>query len=389
MKFTIKQEYIDKELAALTSYILGSNAFMQQDNFKFNTIGKKIQVSSYNGENAILFELHGKVEEEGSIVIPGKILASLISNLPSADLTFEDDKTGKQLLITGENISYNFPSVDSHDWQDVEYYQDKSFMMPSKMLVKNINKVTKAAATRDNQRPILEGTLFAIDEKDIILASTDAFRMCVRSFAHEGKGLTEEYGCVVHSKTLDIFSKLMKIKCDSDVDVKIGFEKGKKIYLEVEDNFLIVAPILGERDKFPDWKRFIPKQLSVDVTVDRKEFNDSHKRCALFIENKFREPVVLTVEASGILNLHVGPTSFGEADESLTSDDLKIFNNDKPYRIGLNTSFLQDGITIIDNKNIRIRTTPEDGMQLIMLTESNEELSDLKNFYIAMPLRLK
>ena len=389
MEFVIEQEKIVKELTALSSYVLGSNAFMQQDNFKFKTSGKKIQVSSYNGENSILFELDGEVLIEGELVTPGKILSSLILNLQTGKLNFKKDDHSNQLLVTGSNIEYNFPLVNEGDWLDVLYSEEETFIMPSKTLIKNINKVTKAAATRDNQRPLLEGTLFVIDNTDITLAATDAFRMCIRSFEHHGVNFQEEYGCIVHSKTLDILSKLIKLECTEDVSVKIAFEKGKRVYFEVENMFLIVAPILGEREKFPDWKRFIPKQLAVDVLIDRKEFVESHKRESLFIENQFKEPVILTFEASGMVNLHVGPTIYGEADEDLTVGEVKVFNNDKPYRIGLNTSFLQDGVSIIDNKNIRMRTTPEDGMQLIMLTESNEELNNLKNFYIAMPLRFK
>ena len=389
MKFTVQQADIVKEVGALATYILGSNAFMQQENVKFEAKGKNIRVSSYNGENSILFELKGKVEKEGEVISPGRVLSSLVQNLQPGELTFSFDEDEGQLLITGNNVTYNFPSVDGREWQNVQYADGNKFQLPSKILVKNINKVTKAAAQRDNQRPILEGTLFVINKEDIVLASTDAFRICVRGFEHNGTGLVEEYGCIVHSKTLDVLGKLIKLECPEDVAVKIAFDKGKRIYFEIEDKFLIVAPILGEKEKFPDWTRFLPKQIAVDVTVNKKEFAESHKRCSLFIENKFREPVILTFEASGDIQMHVGPTIAGEADEDLKTVELKAFNNDAPYKVGLNTSFLQDGINIIDNKNIRFRTSPDGGAQVVMICEANEDVSNPKNFYIVVPLRIK
>lgn len=389
MKFTVEQADIVKEVGALTTYVLGNNAFMQQDNVKFEAIGKNIRVSSYNGENSILFELNGTVEEDGEVIVPGKVLSSLVQNLQTGLLTFSFDELDGQLMVTGDGVSYNFPSIDSNDWQDVKYPDFDKFQMPSKTFVKNINKVTKAAAQRDNQRPILEGTLFVVDQEDIVLASTDGFRICVRGFKHNATGAISDYGCIVHSKTLDILSKLIKLECTENVEVKIAFDKGKRIFLEIEDKFLIVAPILGEKEKFPDWKRFLPNEIAVDVIVDKKEFIESHKRCSLFIENKFREPVVLTFNATGNINLHVGPTVAGEANEDLQATEIKLFNSDAPHKTGLNTSFLGDGVSIIDHKTMRFRTSPESGKQVFMICEANEDVSNPKNFYIVVPLRLK
>lgn len=389
MKFTIQQSKVVKELNSLATFILGSNAFMQQDNFKLEANKDKIQFSSYNGENSLLFELSGEVKEEGSVVIPGRILASLVQNLPDTELTFSFDDDNNQLLITGDGINYNFPLANGGDWRNVEYFVGDKFVMPAKTLVKNINKVTRAAATRDNQRPILEGTLFTVDSKEIVLASTDAFRICVRTFEHGGEGLTSDLGSIVHSKTLDIFSKLFKLHCDNEVNVKISIEDGKRIFLEVEGLFLIVSPVLGDKSKFPDWKRFLPQRLAVDVVLDKKEFVETHKRCALFIENKFRDPVVLNFGAAGELEVKVGPTVYGTAKEELEAKEVKSFNHADKYIIGLNTSFLNDGIFTVDGKYLRIRTTPDDLPQIAMISEEKEELANAKNFYILMPLRLK
>lgn len=389
MKVIVERDDIYRQLDALNKLVLGGalGFATNQEKVKIAAHDGKIEFSSYNSELNVMFEAPAEIKEEGEVVVQGRALSSYLNKLFPARMLIT--AKGKQLIVENADkdeqaFDVAVPYADDEAWVDVQHFDGKMFSMPVGILSSNVNKAIKAAAQQNFQKPVLRGALFDINEDHLVVVASDSHRMCVRTAVHGGQGLSKAYGCIISADTLSKLTKLIRLDCNDQTPISIGFEYGKKVYFEVDGSFVLSAPIIGEKEEFPPFENFLVPTVPIDVTMSTRKFSETFGRVTIFIEDRDRQAVNFSISEEDV-HMKVGPTQIGTADETIVVDTCATFENDGAYDTGINANYLQDAISIIDGEQLRFRVADESKRGLMFFTEADEELSDMKNFYLVGP----
>lgn len=263
MKIEVLQENLAKALA-LTSRFVSSRAQLPVlSNVLLQTSGTKLQLSATNLEISLSTSIGAKVEEEGSITIPAKVLTDLISNLPHGPLSLSAEK--EQLTINSAHFNGNILGLNPSEFPQIPSKLAQNNSIETKDFIKALSQTTFSSSS-DVTRPILTGVLFTTDDKtnSLQLVGTDGFRLS-RKIIKLKESLS--FGKVIVPKTALL--ELARIFSDQD---SIGFEvdeENKQVLFGSGDTVLSSRLIEGD---FPPFEKIIPSESVISVKLSKDEF---------------------------------------------------------------------------------------------------------------------
>lgn len=378
------------EVAALSGSILTASMGNGSTPLGIRLEARKPDVlilSAYNSRDHAEFLLSAVVEEEGTAVVSAdRAFPSLVASLSGQDLVLETAKGNTALSITAKGAEYSVPTLLSSDWPVFPDHEQASARaeISTEALLKGIQKASKSAANNDPKRPILEGMLMEVGADSLVLSSTDTYRISVRQVPAKCEG---EDGCVVHSRSLDVLSKMAKLLSVQD-SVLVAVESGRRVTFEQPGRFRLSSSIMGDRSKFPNIAAVLPKEFAVDMLFDRKEFLAAHRRVALFVGDAYLNPVDMSIDDLGVMKMSASQnaSSVGTAQETLASVSVLSFEGDEDYHIKMNSRLLADGLGLVEGDSIRVRCTAK-GTQVMIFTEAGAEFPGSREFYLALAIR--
>jgi DNA polymerase-3 subunit beta len=116
------------------------------------------------------------VEEDGAIVLLGKLLADIIREMPEINLTFTADVNHK-VIIESKIGEYKLSGQSRNEFPGVPIVEsEKSISLENKQLKRMIEKTLFACST-DTLRPGLTGVYTQIMENEFRMVSTDGHRL--------------------------------------------------------------------------------------------------------------------------------------------------------------------------------------------------------------------
>ena len=114
MKIICLQENLKKELNIVQN-IIGKNLTLPiLNNILLNTEKKQLKLSATDLEIAITNYVTCKIEKEGSITVPAKLLVNFINNLPNKKI--EINVKNNIINLKCENYKSNIKGLDSNDF---------------------------------------------------------------------------------------------------------------------------------------------------------------------------------------------------------------------------------------------------------------------------------
>src|SRR3989344_4710154 len=126
MKFICTQENLNTALSYLERVIGRQSTLPILSNFLLEVEKGRLKISATNLEIGIIAYIGAKIEEDGKIAIPAKLLSSFIHNLPSGDvLQCESDSEG--LKIESASYQMKIKGLDGKDFPIIPQYKDDYF----------------------------------------------------------------------------------------------------------------------------------------------------------------------------------------------------------------------------------------------------------------------
>ncbi len=108
MKVQILQENLNKGLITASRIISSKAQLPILANVLLKTDNGRLQISATNLENGISLWIGSKVEKEGEITIPARVLSEVVSSLPAGKVDFEvTDNSSLTLSSGGYNARFN------------------------------------------------------------------------------------------------------------------------------------------------------------------------------------------------------------------------------------------------------------------------------------------
>lgn len=341
MKVTVLQENLNKALTT-ASRIVSSRPQMpilSHVLLKAETGGLALEAT--NLEIGLRQIIGAKVDAEGTLTVPVKSLSELIGNLGpgKVDLTME----GTELEIVSQGFQGSLHGVGSEEFPQLPRFADHA---PVKLPVQEFSQViaqTVFAAGTDESRPVLTAILIRLHKNVLEMVGTDGFRLSVATWAAE-KSTWEDNEWLVPAKTL---MELGRLLADSEGDVEIStIENGNQLIFRIGDLELSTRLVSG---KFPDYKKILPEEGAVSVSMSRDDLLRAMKLAAVFARESANIVKLEMREGSLIVSANAPQVGGNQA-----VVDAKVTGNG--VRMAFNYRYVLDYLNVIKANTLELST---------------------------------
>ena len=323
-----------------------------------------VKISSTDLEIGIEVVIPAKVEEEGTMAAPNKLLNEFIKNLPNENV--EISEKNKKISILCKNYKVNIKGDDSAEFPFIPIKQNEEggLEMKKETFLKGISCVVGSVSTLD-VKPEISGVFVCFRKKNIYFVATDSFRLSEKVVSTEK---TYENKVIIPKKTSDAITRIFQ-----DAGDLINIQIGNSQIIVKNDKITFISRVI-EGD-YPSYEQIIPSKFTTEITILKEEFVRHVKTAGLF-SNKINE---ITIEAN------------------LKKQNIEILSQDQergdhyssvPCEVGgvgvraiFNYQYLLEGVQNISSQNIKIKlnepTTP-----VLITAEENDGFR-----YVVMPIK--
>ncbi|SEK72341.1 DNA polymerase III subunit beta [Streptacidiphilus jiangxiensis] len=334
----------------------------------------RLSLSGFDYEVSARVATEADVEEAGTVLVSGRLLADISRALPNRPVEISTD--GVRVLVVCGSSRFTLPTLPVDEYPALPQMPTASGVVPGDAFAAAVAQVAVAAG-RDDTLPVLTGVRVEIEDDRVTLAATDRYRFAVREllWKPEQPGLSAV--ALVPAKTLLDTAK--SLSAGDNVSIALaGSGKGEGLIgFEGAGRRTTTRLLEGE---FPKFRALFPTEFSAIGTVPTQAFVDAVKRVSLVAERN--TPVRLSFE-QGVLTLEAGSGDDAQAveriDADLEGDDISI---------AFNPAYLLDGLSAIDSPVAQLSFTTATKPALLSGKASQESEADEAYKYLIMPVRL-
>jgi DNA polymerase-3 subunit beta len=326
----------------------------------------QLHLSATDMEISLRVSLDAQVEDEGAVVVPGRLLVDIVKLLPAGDVTIAHRAEEGVAELTCGSASYKLHTYAAEDFPRLpEVEPETAFTIDREAFVDTIARVSRSAS-RDESRPVLTGILVRFEDSKLVMAATDSYRLSVKETALE-KGPGQELEAIVPARALSELSRIAQ--GGEPGTISVGVQENQIVF-GIDDVWLTARRIDGQ---FPNYRQLLPETFEAEIQLPRDEFLEIVRRASLMAQRK--SPLRLRFE-NGELTVSAQTQDVGEARES-----LPISYSGDTIEIGFNAEFLRDGLESVNEEAVRFKLISPLRPGLI-LGEADDFL------YLIMPIRL-
>ena len=303
------------------------------------------------------------VEEDGTVVVPGRLLVELARLLPESPVTIAEQPEQNALSIVSGSAQYELRTYSAEDFPRIPESQSALLhRLEAGPLLETIERVSRASS-RDESRPVLTGIYALLGDGKLVMAATDSYRLAVKETALGGE--VPDFEAIIPARALE---EVRRIAAGADV-VELGVLENQVVF-GVGGTWLTTRRIDGQ---FPKYKELLPTSFEHEVAIARDELLDVVRRTAVMAQRN--APLRLRF-AEGELTVSAQAQELGEARET-----LPVAFAGEPLEIGFNAEFLRDGVESVTGDELVLKLINPLRPGLIQGTGDDF-------WYLIMPIRL-
>jgi DNA polymerase-3 subunit beta len=303
------------------------------------------------------------VSDEGTVVVPGRLLLDIARSLPDAEVSIEHKPEEAVVVVSAGSANYRLHTYSSEDFPRLpEVDGDALYAIERDALVDTVARVGRSAS-RDESRPVLTGILVRFEPGRVVMAATDSYRLAVKETPVEAA--LPDLEAIIPARALQ---ELGRIATGAD-EVQLGLQENHVVF-GADGTWLTTRRIDGQ---FPNYRQLLPEQFEHELALPREELLEVVRRVALMAQRN--SPLRLRF-ADGELTVSAITQDVGEARESLPAP----FSGDA-MEIGFNAEFLRDGLDSVDSETVKLKLISP--LRPAVLEGETDDY-----VYLIMPIRL-
>ncbi|GIV95867.1 MAG: DNA polymerase III subunit beta [Herpetosiphonaceae bacterium] len=351
MKLSCLQENLKRGLAAVSHAVASRSTLPVLSNILLSTDGGRLKLAATNLEIAITCMVGGKVDEEGAVTIPAKLLSDLVNNLPNDKITLQLDERTQAVTIICARTRATIKGIEADEFPSIPGAEGSFTPIASlapDMLREVVGQVAFAAAS-DDSRPVLQGVLLRLRGDRATFTATDGFRLAVRTISLEAP-VAEPQELIVPARALN---ELARIIADAEEPVQIGLtSNGGQLLFHTGPIDFVSRVIEG---RFPDYERIIPTAHTTRTILSTSELTAAVKRAALFAAAS-GNVIKLTMEPGGDLRPGRLTLSANAAEVGENIEEVDALIEGEGGQLALNARYLQEALNSVGSDQLAIET---------------------------------
>lgn len=359
MKINILQENLYKSLSTASRFVSGKVQLPVLSNFLLEAKNGQLVISATNLDLGVSISVPAKVEKEGSVAVPARVLLELVAGLPKDKVELVLENTTLKVISGGHRSTVN--GLPGTEFPQMPKSAAKPNLEFDYKTLSDISSQVCFASSQDEGRPALTGILVGVKEKEFVFVATDGFRLSIKKVQSEGNKNKEEVSILIPSRAFLEAGKISSEKNSEGGTVGLSIiENGNQVLFTWGDIVLSSRVIDG---KFPPYEKIIPEKGNTRVLVDKDEFQKSIKLASIFARES-ANIIKIKIDKAGIKILANTPQvgdSENEVGANVDGDSNEIAFNSRyitEYLNGVNTDKIE--MEIIGPLNPCVFKNPKD-----------------------------
>ena len=336
MEIEVSQEKLAKALNNVSRIAVGRVTLPVLNNVLIRVNNKKVSLVTTNLDMAIIDYLPVSDSKDGVITVPAKLLAEFVSNLPKGETIKITEKDNK-ITIIAKKYKSTINGSPADDFPELPEISEKNaviFKLGIDEFKEGISSVA-IASSNDLTRPALTGIFFNTNDKTLAIAATDGYRLAEKKLI---KNVQSEIAAIVPTASLQ---EVLRSINDDMEEIEMSFNDDLVRFRlgEIE----IISKLIDA--SFPDYRRLIPKNNTINLKLDKEELVRVTKLAALFARS-VNGSIVCETKKPNTFSVKAVASELGENDSSIeveTQEDGKVT---------LNSRFLTDALNALTDKLI-------------------------------------
>lgn len=307
-----------------------------------------------------------KIEHDGTVLLPGRLLADVVRSLPPGEVTLELRAEQRDVEISAGGARFHLRTLAAEDFPRLPEVEGETVRLPAAPLGATIDLVARAAS-RDEVRPILTGVLLQADGSRLTMVATDSYRLSVKHTELEVP-IAQELDANVPARALRELARI--ISAEGAEEVEIALQRNQVV-------FKIAGTLLSSRlieGQFPSWRQLIPESFEHEVHLPREELLEIARRISQLAQ---RNAPLRFAFAEGELIVAAETPDIGDASEGMPAP-----YSGEPLEIAFNPQFLVEGLESVGTGEVSMHLSSPLRPGLLRPVDG-EEFS-----YLVMPIRL-
>ena len=342
----------------------------------------EVVLTSFDLEKAVRVKCEATVLETGCYAINASKLSQMLKVMDGEEVTITVNAKLETTLVSGKSTQ-KMSALNAEGFPAIPAINNKAlrYEISCSLLKKMIAKVSFAMGVND-QRHILNGAYFRVEEDKIMVVACDGFKMakCTAKadiINRSDDNVAVRYSYIVPAKTVQ---ELYRMLPDGEEDRVMMHMSRKYLICYFENMTFYTRLIEGE---YIDYDRIILKTHKIFINVDRDRLLGALERAAVVTEERIigsnRTPVRFNPEGD-VLKI-MANSSAGSSYE-----EIEIDHEGEDLLISFNNKYLIDAIRSCDCDRLRIEmTTAFSSINIIPL--DLEEGSD--EVFFLLPIKTK
>ncbi|MEU1211019.1 DNA polymerase III subunit beta [Streptomyces sp. NPDC005791] len=333
-----------------------------------------LSFSSFDYEVSAKVSVDAEVEEDGTVLVSGRLLADICRALPNRPVEISTD--GVRATVVCGSSRFTLHTLPVEEYPALPQMPTATGTVPGEVFASAAAQVAIAAG-RDDTLPVLTGVRIEIEGETVTLASTDRYRFAVREFLWKPENPDASAVALVPAKTLLDTAKALT--SGDTVTLALSGSGAGEGLIGFEGAGRRTTTRLLEGD-LPKYRTLFPTEFNSVAVIETAPFVEAVKRVALVAERN--TPVRLSFE-QGVLILEAGSSDDAQAvervDAVLEGDDISI---------AFNPTFLLDGLSAIDSPVAQLSFTTSTKPALLSGRAAVDAEANDSYKYLIMPVRL-
>ena len=332
----------------------------------------EVAIAGFDHEISARQVVEADIEQDGTCLVPGKMLADICRSLPSAPVEFA--ASDSKVFISCRSAKFQLAAMPLVDYPELPELPEVSGTVDGTEFARAVSQVL-VAASKDETLPILTGIRLEVQGDTMTLLATDRYRLAMRELTWSPTNPEISAQVLIKSKTLAEVGRTLAGSGElsialPDAHELIGFEAASRR----------TTSVLMDGD-YPNIRALFPEETQIHAVIRTSDLAEAARRISLVAERN--TPLRLAFSETGEVVIDAG-----RGDEAQGSETLQAHLSGQEVTVAYNPAYLSEGLGALTTEFVRFSFT--EPTRPAVLSGQDEILGDdsTEYRYLLMPVRL-
>lgn len=348
MKVSVSQQQLAQGLGIVSRAVSPRSTLPVLSNVLLATDEGRLRLSATNLELGITCWIGAQIQEEGSLTVPARLLADLVSTLPNDTVHLAVNLSACSLSVHCASSSTDIKGIDAQEFPPMPATDVSEGVRIKVADFKEMIQQVAFSASTEEARPVLQGVQTTASGSEISMAATDGFRISVRQVALD-EPVIKPLTMIIPARALN---ELARIAADGENMVSMIVPTGRGQVVFRLDSVELVSQLID--GNFPDYRVIMPRSFKSHTILSTAALL---KAC--------RQAEIIARNGNNVVRLSMQPMSdrpaqvevSAQSEETGTNETVIDATIDGPgLVIAFNVRYLREVLEVIKTPNLALET---------------------------------